>query len=184
MSRLTTMMASASAAALTALAVTVAVPAIADDAPEAGSEDGFAACLRDHGLDGAPDGGVALKSWLGERMERGDAAVNRALEACSPPKPGIAKVGPSEQELRSCLTDHGVEVPAGARALKTWVLNHGDDAANRDAMTACGMAPVSKLRVERACGKEDVVVGPEVPAERAKKVPPAESSGTAEDVLR
>ncbi len=185
MRRLTTMMASASAAALTTLAVTVAVPAIAEDAPEAGSDDGFAACLRDHGLAGAPDGAVALKSWLGERIERGDATANRALEACSPPKPGIAKVGPSEQELRSCLTDHGVELPGGdARALKTWVLNHGDDAANRDAMRACGMASVIKRHAGGACGKEHVVVGPEVPAERAKKLTPAESTGTAEDVLR
>ena len=76
-------------------------------------------------------------------------------------------------------------VPAGdGRALKRWILEHGDDAANRDAMKACDMAPITKPGAAGACGKEHVVVGPEVPAERAKKLTPAESTGTAEDVLR
>ena len=56
MRRLPTMLASASAAALTTLAITVAVPALADDAGGARAADELAACLRDHGLDGAPDG--------------------------------------------------------------------------------------------------------------------------------
>ena len=48
--------------------------------------DDFAACLRDHGLAGAPDG-ADLKPWLGPRLERGDAAARagagdvRAAEA-------------------------------------------------------------------------------------------------------
>jgi hypothetical protein len=108
------------------------------------------ACLRDHGLDGAP-AGAALKPWLGARMERGDAATRRALEACAP-ESGIARPGPSAQQLRSCLADHGVDVPGGdGRALKRWMLTHGDDAANRDAMKACGVAPVGKERTAGAC---------------------------------
>jgi hypothetical protein len=176
MRRLPMMLASASAAALTTLAVTVAVPAIADDGPDAKGEDGFAACLRDHGLDGAPDG-VALKPWLGERLERGDASAKRALADCSP-EPGIAKPGPSEQQLRSCLKDHGVEAPDGdGRALKRWLLTHGDDAAYRDAMKACGMGPIPKPGVGGACDKEGAV-GTAIPSGRADdKVVIAESGG-------
>ena len=176
MRRLPTMLASASAAALTTLAVTVAVPAIADNGPDLKSEDGFAACLRDHGLAGAP-GGVALKPWLGEREKTDNATTERALSACSP-KPGVANPGPSEQELRSCLNEHGAEVPGGdGRALKQWVLTHGDDAVNRDALKACGMAPVTKLGVGGACDKERAV-GAGIPAGRADdKIAAARSAG-------
>jgi hypothetical protein len=138
MRRLPTMMASASAAALTTLAVTVAVPALAGDKPGAtptgNGADALTTCLRAHGLDGVPDG-PALKP------------ARSALEACTPQPAGSAKAapGPSEQELRSCLKDHAVDVPAGdALALKQWVRQHVDDAAYRDAMTACGMAPPAK----------------------------------------
>jgi hypothetical protein len=150
MRRLPTMMASASAAALTTLAVTVAVPALAGDKPGAtptgNGADALTTCLRAHGLDGVPDG-PALKPWLGDRLNRGDATARSALEACTPQPSGSAKAapGPSEQELRSCLKDHAVDVPAGdALALKQWVRQHVDDAAYRDAMTACGMAPPAK----------------------------------------
>jgi hypothetical protein len=149
------MLASASAAALTTLAVTVAVPVLADDGGRDNGADGIAACLRDHGLDGAPDG-AALKPWLGARLDRRDATAEQALADCSP-KPRIVEVhGPSEQELRSCLTEHGVEIPGGdAVALKRWLLAHGDEAANRDAMKACTMAPIAEPGVR--CEKEGVV---------------------------
>jgi hypothetical protein len=154
MRRLPTMVASASAAALTTLAVTVAVPAIADNPGAPKGPDGLAACLRDHGLSGAPDG-EALKPWLGPRLERGDATAERAMAVCAP-KPTIVEAhGPSEQVLRSCLADHGVAVPGGdGMALKRWLLAHGDDAANRDAMKACHMAPPGKPVEVGPCGKE------------------------------
>ena len=162
MRKLVPMLASASAAALTTLTVTVAVPAIADDAGTTkNEEDAFVSCLHDQGLDGAPSG-VGLKPWIGERMARGDAATKRALEACSSPRPGIVLPGPSAEELRSCLTDHGVSLPGGdARALKRWLVVHSDDTASRDAMKACGVAPEPKL-AGGACGKPVVV-------ERAKR---------------
>ena len=68
MRRLPTMLASASAAALTTLAITVAVPAIADNAGGPKSADEFPACLRDHGLSGAPEG-AGLKAWLERGVE-------------------------------------------------------------------------------------------------------------------
>ncbi len=82
MRRLPTMLASASAAALTTLAITVAVPAIADDA-----------------------GGA-----------RGGDGPRKATDVV------IEQRGPSEQELRSCLTKHGVTLPTGdGRVLKNWL---------------------------------------------------------------
>jgi hypothetical protein len=169
MRRLPTMLASASAAALTTLAVTVAVPAIADDAPDARGEDEVVACLSEHGLDAVP-AGAALKEWLGARLERGDATAKRALHACVPEK-RIVNAGPTEQELRSCLADHGVQPPAGdGRVLKQWILEHGDDAANRDALKACHVGPVGKPGdgAGGPCGKEDGV-RTAVPVDRAKK---------------
>ena len=105
----------------------------------------------------------------GRRLERGDATAKRALEACAPAKPTIIRRGPTEQELRTCLTDHGVELPAGdGRVLKEWILEHGDDAANRDAMKACHIAPVPKPGEGGDCGEEGAI-RITVPADRAKK---------------
>jgi hypothetical protein len=179
MRRLPTMLASASAAALTTLAITVAVPAIADNA--GGDTDGadtFAACLRDHGLAGAPDA-ASLKEWLGARLQRGDATAERATAVCAPkPTMATAVPGPSEKELRSCLTGHGVALPGGdGLALKRWLLAHGDDAANRDAMEACHMAPVGKPADGGACSKEGGVKTAIV-AGRAGKPATAEPAGT------
>jgi hypothetical protein len=152
MRRLPTMLASASAAALSTLAITVAVPAIADNGGGAGGADEFQTCLRDHGLRGAPDG-PGLKPWLGARLEHGDAGAKRATAACAAPKPTIVKTDePSEQDLRSCLTQHGAAVPAGdGRVLKNWILEHGDDAANRSAMKACHFVPPDKATVAGPC---------------------------------
>jgi hypothetical protein len=170
------MLASASAAALTTLAVTVAVPAIAGDGGGAKGPDALAACLREHGLAGAPDG-AALKPWLGARLERGDATAERAMAVCAP-KPTVVKApGPSEQDVRSCLTDHGVAVPGGdGMALKRWLVAHGDDAANRNAMKACDMAPLGKPADGGACFKERGATTA-VPAGRAGKRATAESRG-------
>jgi hypothetical protein len=159
MRRLPTMLASASAAALTTLAITVAVPAIADNAGGAKSADEFPACLRDHGLAGAP-GGPDLKPWLGARLERGDAVAERAMAACGSKPTVVETPGPSEQELRSCLTKHGVALPAGdGRVLKTWLLEHGDDAANREAMKACHFAPPEKVTDAGPCSAKVVRAG-------------------------
>lgn len=181
MRRLPTMLASASAAALTTLAITVAVPAVADDPGDASSADELAACLRDHGLTGAPDG-AGLKPWLGPRLERGDATAEQAMAECAP-EPTIVKVrGPSEQELRSCLTKHGVAVPGDDRALKTWFLEHGDDAANREAMKACHFALPGKPGDAGPCVKEGggrtaiLVDGADKPA-TAKPGPPGVPEG-------
>jgi hypothetical protein len=149
------MLASASAAALATLAITVAVPALADDPGGAEGPGDLAACLRDHGLAGAPDGDD-LKPWLGPRLERGDAAARRALEKCAPPKPTIIqRDGPDAKELRACLAEHGSKAPGGDdRALKRWLSEHADDSANRDAMQSCHVAPPGKPGPDGPCGIE------------------------------
>ena len=125
MRRLPTMLASASAAALTTLAITVAVPAIADNAGGAKTADG----------------------------------PKKATDVV------IEQRGPSE--LRSCLTKHGVALPAGdGRVLKNWLLEHGDDAANRGAMKACHFVPP---------GKATAATGP--CASKAREVRPAVGPG-------
>jgi hypothetical protein len=161
------MLASASAAALTTLAITVAVPAIAGNAGGGKIADELPACLRAHGLPGAP-GGRDLKPWLGPRLQRGDAAAQRAMAKCAS-KPSVVRAsGPSEQGLRSCLTKHGVALPAGdGRVLKTWFLEHGDDAANRDAMKACHFVPPDKAADAGPCSSKvatGVVAGKPAPA--------------------
>jgi hypothetical protein len=170
MRRFNTLMACACAAALTTLVVIVTVPAIADNAADANSKakgaDAFAACLRVHGLTGAPDD-PALKPWLRERLDRDDVVAERALKKCDS---GSRGGGPSAGALRSCLADHGVAVPDGdAVALKRWLLEHGDDAAYGDAMEACGMAPVKKPEAGGACGEKAGV---------PKAVPPARAGKT------
>ena len=123
MRRLPAMLASASAAALTTLAITVAVPPIADDAGGAKS---------------------------GDRLKKATDVV-------------IEQRGPSEQELRSCLTDHGVTLPAGdGRVLKNWLLEHGDDAANRGAMKACHFEPPGKVTAAGPCASKAREVRPAV----------------------
>jgi hypothetical protein len=171
MRRIPTMIASASAAALTTLAVTVAVPAIGDDGTDTKSGgDGLAACLREHGLDGAPDD-AALKPWLAERLQRGDATTDRALQECSPEKALVA-AGPTEAELRSCLKDHRVDVPGDdAMALKRWLADHADDDSYRDALRACGLSSATKPEVAVACAKDGAVTaGKATAARRATKV--------------
>jgi hypothetical protein len=161
MRRLPTMLASASAAAFATLAITVAVPAIAGNAGGAKQGDELSACLRDHGLAGAP-AGADLKPWLGARLERGDGVTERALAACGSKPTVVKSAGPTEQDLRTCLAGHGVALPSGdGRALKTWLLEHGGDAANRDAMKACHFLPPEKA----------VAAGPCVTRARGLKAP-------------
>jgi hypothetical protein len=181
MRRIPTMMASAGAAALTTLAVAVAVPAIGDDGSGPQTADALAACLRANGLDGAPDG-AALKPWLGPLLDKGDATALRALKTCNPQKPGDVHPSPSEQQLRSCLKDHGAEVPGDdPAALKRWILEHQDDAATVAALKACD-GPVIKSG-PGACDKPGpgTEAGPRKPADTpsADKAPDVSGAATA-----
>jgi hypothetical protein len=135
--RLPTMLAACAAAGLLAVAVIIAAPALGSGA---GSPDSLAACLRAHGLAGAPSDRVRLKAWLGARLQDDAVAVKRALLTCAPPKP--ATPGPADAEVSSCLQRHGAQISGdGPAALKQWIVAHASDSAARDAMKACGVAP-------------------------------------------
>jgi hypothetical protein len=167
MRRIPTMMASAGAAALTTLAVVAAVPAIGDDGAAPQTADSLAACLRAHGLDGAPDG-AALKDWLGQRLD--EDATKSALEACAPQKVVTDhKAGPSEQQVSSCLKDHGIEVPGDDPvALKRWIGEHETDAATADALKACHIGPPAIKSATGVC-RDAGPVTEAGPAKRADK---------------
>jgi hypothetical protein len=128
------MLASAAAAALAACAVTVAAPALGDGGGAPDKADDFVACLRDHGLGDAPSDPAALKPWLKERLERGDATAKRAVDACSP----VGAVAPMQTDVRACLVAHGAHIDGtDPAAVKRWVVAHADDPDARDALKAC-----------------------------------------------
>jgi hypothetical protein len=167
MRRIPTMMASAGAAALTTLAVTVAVPAIGDEGGGGGSPApgpaALAACLAAHGLSGAPTDD-ALKEWLGRRLDAGDATAKQALEACAPkPVPETDRTA-DEAKLRACLKDHGAAVPdVGGGDLKRWIIEHHTEAATAAALEACHLE-VGDRDGSAGCAKGDGVGGQ--PAEK------------------
>src|SRR5690349_3928498 len=110
MRSLSTVMTAATASALAALAVTVAVPALGDDGGggKGDEEATIRACLKDHGAT-VPDGdGRALKMWI---IGPHSGAEEEAIRACGlyDPPPTNHR-GPDEAKLRSCLKDHGVTV--------------------------------------------------------------------------
>jgi hypothetical protein len=131
------MLAAAAAAGLLGLAVIIAAPALGSGATGA---DGLTACLRAHGLAGAPSDPVRLKAWLGRRLQDDAVTAKRALLTCAPPKPATA--GPADAEVSSCLERHRAQIGGDdPAALKRWIVTHANDSAARDAMKACGIAP-------------------------------------------
>ena len=154
---LPTMIAASAAAVLTALAVTVSAPATGGGGDA--EADAFVTCLRAQGLDGAPSGRMALKTWLGERLDRRDDAVEDAMSACAPPK-GAAekrKGSPTDEQLLSCLEEHGARIEGDGRSdVKRWVATHEDDASARGAMKACSLALPGSKRAPGGCDDKAV----------------------------
>ncbi len=73
------------------------------------------------------------------------AMVAAAAVAAAITIPAVAQSGGDQQDpalakVTSCLTAHGVDVPAGldGAGLKQWVGQHQDDATIRAALDACG----------------------------------------------
>ncbi len=122
MSRFTMALVAAATAAIAAIAV-VALPAIGDDSG-GGSVSAFAACLRSHGLEGAPSDPMALKPWLARKEATDPDAVGAALTACKgslPDKPAVTKRGPGIEEMIACVRKHGLDAPTDPAAFKQWV---------------------------------------------------------------
>ena len=142
MSRLTITLTAAAASALVAAAI-MALPAIGDSSNPDPSPAALAACLRSHGLDGAPDDPIALKDWIGERSTQDPDGVKRAMSACQeyqtggPDKPRFEKrrelSDADVAKLVACIRDNGLDAPSDPVALKSWLAHeeqtHPDDVA-------------------------------------------------------
>ena len=170
MSRLTITLTAAAASALAAAAV-VALPAVGDDSNNGPSNvAALAACLRTHGLDGAPDDPAALKPWIAQRQSQDPLAVKRAMNACQeyqtggPDKPKVAEkreLSASDvAKLVACMRDNGLDAPSDPVALKRWLAqeeqSHPDDVAR--VMPKCKMQldpnPPPKDAKPGVCGDE------------------------------
>jgi hypothetical protein len=145
------------AAAVSALvaAATVALPAIGDDSgsPAGPAKSGdelpaFAACLRDHGLQGAPTVGEELKPWLARQETADPQATKAAIEACQaqlPQKP-VERKPVDVSKLATCLRAHGFDAPSDPAAFKAWFARkEADDAKAIDgAIADCKMTLAGK----------------------------------------
>ena len=169
MSGLTITLTAAAASALVAAAV-VALPALGDDANGPSNVAALAACLRSHGLDGAPDDPVALKPWIAQRQWQDPSAVKQAMNACQqyqaggPDKPKFTeKRVPSAADvakLVACLRDNGLDTPSDPAALERWLVaekqSHPDQVAR--VMPKCKMQldpnPPPKDAKPGVCGDE------------------------------
>ena len=144
-------MTAAAASALAAAAI-VALPAVGDDSNPNPSPAALAACLRSHGLDGAPDDPVALKTWIGERQAQDPDGVKRAMIACEeyqtggPDKPKVEEKRRSLSDadvakIVACIRANGLDAPSDPVALKGWLAqeeqSHPDDVAR--VMPKCKM---------------------------------------------
>jgi hypothetical protein len=196
MSRLTITLTAAAASALVA-AATVALPALGDDPPNASTDAAaLAACLRSHGLAGAPDDPLALKPWIAQRQEQDPDGVKKAMMACQQfqtpapdgPKPKLDKPrelsGPDVQELVACMRANGLDAPSDPAALKRWLQQK--EASDPDAIKR--VLPTCKMQLDPAaakaakpgiCGDDAAKPGGE-PAkpEEAKPAEPSTSTST------
>jgi hypothetical protein len=178
MSRLTITLTAAAVSALVAAAI-VALPAIGEDSGKPSDKGAafarFVACLRSHGLDGAPSSPETLKPWLVDSA-RDPAVVKNALEACDPPRSKAEPEdkredrGPDVQKLVACLRANGLDAPSEPDALKRWLAQEeaSDPAAVKRVVPTCKMQldPVdAKAAKPEVCGDD----GPEKPADPAKK---------------
>jgi hypothetical protein len=182
MSRLTITLTAAAVSALVATAI-VALPAIGEDSGTPADKDAafaqLVACLRSHGLDGAPASPQTLKPWLVDDA-RDPAVVKAALQACEPPgskakrddKRGVAgpDAGPDVQKLAACLRANGLDAPSDPDALKRWLAQKeaSDPAAVKRVVPNCKMQldPAGAKAAKPAVCVDD---GQHKPAEPAKQ---------------
>jgi hypothetical protein len=151
MNRFTMTLTAAAASAVVAGAI-VALPAIGDDSNNGPSNvAALAACLRSHGLDGAPDDPAALKPWIAQRASQDPLAVKQAMNACQqyqtggPDKPKVEEkreaTAAEVQKLVACLRANGLDAPSDPAALKRWFgqKEAGDHSATDRIMLKCKM---------------------------------------------
>jgi hypothetical protein len=170
MSRLTITLTAAAASALAAAAI-VALPAVGDDSNN-GPDNvaALAACLRSHGLDGAPNDPAALKPWIAQRQSQDPDGVKRAMSACEeyqtggPDKPKFEErrelSDADVAKIVACIRANGLDAPSDPVALKSWLTqeeqSHPDDVER--VMRKCKMqldpTPPPKDGKPGGCGDE------------------------------
>jgi hypothetical protein len=183
MSRFTTTLVAAAAAAIAAIAV-VALPAIGDDSnpspPRVGTDadfGAFVACLRAHGLPGAPSDPVALKPWLAGKEASDGAAVKAAMIACKanvPDTPGVDVAGPDIEDVIACVRSHGIDAPSDPAEFKPWLAH--EEATNSDAVHAALVQCKIALDPGPKPGAGKPPTGCDAPAD---KPPPADEADDA-----
>jgi hypothetical protein len=185
MSRLTITLTAAAASALVA-AATVALPALGDDPPNAPTNAAaLAACLRSHGLAGAPDDALALKPWIAQRQAQDPDGVKRAMMACEQfltPAPDGPKSkrdkprelsGPDVQELLACMRANGLDPPRDPAALKRWLQQK--EASDPDAIKR--VIPTCKMQLDPGAAKaaKPGVCGDDAPKSGGEPAKPEET---------
>ena len=189
MSRFTTTLIAAGAAAIAALTL-VALPAIGDSGTKGTEKDNpdlsaFAACLATHGLKGAPTTGRELKAWLPSKEAADPRGVKAAIAACKPSVPDSgAPAGPDVQAMMTCVRSHGIDAPTAPADFKRWFGEQqraGVSKALEDALIACKMAlaPDAKAPVpaKPGCGAPAEKTQP--PADKPKRPPSrSDTNGT------
>jgi hypothetical protein len=150
MSRFTMTLAVAAASAVAAIAA-VALPALGADSksprrqaqPAPASFSTFVACLRSHGLAGAPEDPATLKPWLGAKESSEPDTVKGAMLACDDkvtPKPVGGAEGPDVKDVIACVREHGVDAPTDPDAFKRWLGDSADSSAVDAVLRDCKMS--------------------------------------------
>lgn len=189
MSRFTMALVAAAVAAIAAVAV-VALPAIGDDG---GSPNGFAACLRAHGLPGAPSDPTALKPWLASQEGDNAAALKAAVLACDPTqpdkpgKPAGSRPSLDADAVIACVRRQGIDAPTDPLAFKQWLAGQTSMASSgvRAALDACKISldPGPEPGAEKCAVPPDKAPADKPQGEKppAKSAPPATSTPQTQD---
>jgi hypothetical protein len=180
MSRFMLALVAAATAAVAAIAV-VALPAIGDDNTSHPDIDAFVACLRAHGLPGAPSDPVTLKPWLASKDAGDPLTVKRAMKACDntlPSKPAVSAPGPDIDTVIACVRRQGIDAPTAPMEFKQWLgrQQSADSSPVRAALQACKLAldPGPKPGAGKCVAPADKPPADDPPADK----PPADGPET------
>jgi hypothetical protein len=195
MSRFILALVAAAVAAVTAVAV-VALPAIGDDGNGSTDPDvtAFAACLRAHGLPGAPNDPTTLKPWIAGQQADNPLAVKRAMLACDqhPSKPAADKpgpdagAGPDADAVIACVRRHGIDAPTDPVAFKQWLAGQMSNASSslRAALEDCKILPPDGAKqggATKCVAPADKPPADKPPADKPQNGAPSDSAPSDED---
>jgi hypothetical protein len=181
----------AAVAAVAAIAV-VALPAIGDNANGNGNTDpdvtAFAACLRAHGLSGAPSDPTTLKPWIAAQQADNPQAVKRAMLACDHTLPDkvVEQRGPDANVVIACVRRHGIDAPTDPVAFKQWLARQmsTDSSSLRAALEDCKILPEGGAKqggATKCAAPADKPPADKPPADKPQDEAPSDSAPSGED---